>query len=198
MEDRDREELTIVQCAARDWDKPPALCPDKLPCGKEKTGESVEARVGIPIEDINGEIPSQQEVWDSNIETPNIPTNPSPQPPPLQPPSQSSTQITRTSYPTPPSLTTNPTSKPDAPSSPSHHKRKTDPRPNPPHKKRKSKYSPFTSSIEKALGVITNELESVSQYSKTIEDLREKIKDLEQEVRVRDGRLALLERELGR
>lgn len=152
-----------------------------------------------PVDGRNGEMPTQQEeASDLNIAGPNILTDYTPQQP-NQPTTQPSTQLqAEKTYPTPPSLATNPTSKLNSTSPPFHQKRKTEPLPNPPHKKRKSKYSPFTSSIEKALGVITNELESVSQYSKTIDELREKVRNLEQEVKVRDGRLALLERELGR
>lgn len=108
-----------------------------------------------------------------------------------QPPTQRAVEKT---YPTPP---TNAIPNPSPPKQ--IQKRKTESTPHPPHKKRKSKYSPFTPSIEKALGVITGELESVSRYVRTIEELRERVRDLEQEVKLRDGRLALLEggREVG-
>lgn len=62
--------------------------------------------------------------------------------------------------------------------------------------RKKSKYSAFSSEVDKALAVIHKELEASAQVGKAESDLRDKIQMLEQELRLKDGRIILTSREL--
>jgi archaellum component FlaC len=64
-----------------------------------------------------------------------------------------------------------------------------------PHRKRKSKYSPYTPEVEKALSVITAELEKNSRTSASTLSLENTIQTLEQRLRMRDQEIVLLKRE---
>ncbi|KAG4428728.1 hypothetical protein IFR05_015790 [Cadophora sp. M221] len=62
--------------------------------------------------------------------------------------------------------------------------------------RKKSKYSSFSSEVDKALAVIHKELESSAQVGKAESELHDKIQILEQELRLKDGQIALAHREL--
>lgn len=62
--------------------------------------------------------------------------------------------------------------------------------------RKKSKYSAFSSEVDKALAVIHRELEKAAQVGKSEGNLEDKIKDLEQRLRVQDGQMLLATREL--
>lgn len=62
--------------------------------------------------------------------------------------------------------------------------------------RKKSKYSAFSSEVDKALSVIHSELEKAGQVGKSEGHLRDKIKDLELRMRVKDNELVLASREL--
>ncbi|EPE35993.1 FYVE/PHD zinc finger [Glarea lozoyensis ATCC 20868] len=80
------------------------------------------------------------------------------------------------------------------PPKPKKHSRPHSPGPQP-HRKRKSKYSPYTPEIEKALSVITAELEKTSRTSTSTLTLENTIQTLEQRLRMRDQEIVLLKRE---
>ncbi|KAG9237887.1 hypothetical protein BJ875DRAFT_492978 [Amylocarpus encephaloides] len=109
-----------------------------------------------------------------------------------------------THYPTPPSIPSvlpdsTPLPPPPAPTTfePSGTRpRSSSPPQHPPHKKRKSKYSPFTPEIEKALSVITNELERATRSSSSSLSLKQEIESLERRVRMQDGQINLYTREI--
>ncbi|CZR57697.1 uncharacterized protein PAC_07586 [Phialocephala subalpina] len=62
--------------------------------------------------------------------------------------------------------------------------------------RKRSKYSAFSSEVDKALAVINKELESAAQKGKSEDSLREQIQTLEQELRLKDGQITLMNREL--
>ncbi|CZT00275.1 hypothetical protein WAI453_012663 [Rhynchosporium graminicola] len=62
--------------------------------------------------------------------------------------------------------------------------------------RKKSKYSSFSSDVDKALTVIYKELESSAKVGKAEAELRDKIRILEQEVKLKDGQITLGAREL--
>lgn len=62
--------------------------------------------------------------------------------------------------------------------------------------RKKSKYSAFSSEVDKALTVIHKELESAAQIGRTENSLRDRIQSLEQELRLKDGQILLTTREL--
>ncbi|KAL2063954.1 hypothetical protein VTL71DRAFT_4448 [Oculimacula yallundae] len=62
--------------------------------------------------------------------------------------------------------------------------------------RKKSKYSAFSSEVDKALTVIHKELEASAKVGKTEAELRAKIRMLEQELRLKDGQITLAGREL--
>lgn len=62
--------------------------------------------------------------------------------------------------------------------------------------RKRSKYSAFSSHVDKALAVIHKELESAAQMEKTENSLRDRIQTLEQELRLKDGQVLLANREL--
>jgi len=62
--------------------------------------------------------------------------------------------------------------------------------------RKKSKYSAFSSEVDKALSVIHSELEKVGQVGKSEGHLQDKIKDLELRLRVKDNEIVLSSREL--
>jgi chromosome segregation ATPase len=62
--------------------------------------------------------------------------------------------------------------------------------------RKKSKYSAFSSEVDKALSVIHSELEKAGQVGKSEGHLRDKIKDLELRLRVKDNQILLGSREL--
>lgn len=62
--------------------------------------------------------------------------------------------------------------------------------------RKKSKYSAFSSDVDKALVVIHKELEAAAKIGKSENDLRDQIKVLEQGMRLKDSQLALTTREL--
>lgn len=62
--------------------------------------------------------------------------------------------------------------------------------------RKRSKYSAFSSEVDKALAVIHKELEAAAQNSRSEDSLRERIQTLEQELRLKDGQILLTSREL--
>ncbi|KAK0114702.1 hypothetical protein ONS95_014187 [Cadophora gregata] len=62
--------------------------------------------------------------------------------------------------------------------------------------RKKSKYSAFSSEVDKALAVIHKELEASAHVGKAESDLRDRIQMLEQELRLKDGQIALARQEL--
>lgn len=62
--------------------------------------------------------------------------------------------------------------------------------------RKKSKYSAFSSEVDKALAVIHKELESAAQVGRSESNLRDRILSLEQELRLKDGQILLATREL--
>lgn len=62
--------------------------------------------------------------------------------------------------------------------------------------KKRSKYSAFSSEVDKALAVIHKELETAASNGRSEGSLRERIHTLEQEVRLKDGQILLMTREL--
>lgn len=62
--------------------------------------------------------------------------------------------------------------------------------------RKKSKYSAFSSEVDKALAVIHSELEAASHIGRSENNLQEKIQALEQQLRIQDGQLSLTTREL--
>jgi hypothetical protein len=62
--------------------------------------------------------------------------------------------------------------------------------------RKKSKYSAFSSEVDKALSVIHRELEKAAQVGRSEENFEDKIKDLEQRLRIQDGQMLLTTREL--
>lgn len=62
--------------------------------------------------------------------------------------------------------------------------------------RKRSKYSAFSSEVDKALAVIHKELESAAQKGKSEDSLRERIQTLEQELRLKDGQITLMNQEL--
>ena len=62
--------------------------------------------------------------------------------------------------------------------------------------RKKSKYSAFSSEVDKALAVIHKELEASASVGRAESDLRDKIQMLEQELRLKDGQITLAQREL--
>ena len=62
--------------------------------------------------------------------------------------------------------------------------------------RKKSKYSAFSSEVDKALSVIQRELEKAAQVGRSEGNLEDKIKDLEQRLRIQDGQMLLTTREL--
>lgn len=62
--------------------------------------------------------------------------------------------------------------------------------------RKKSKYSAFSSEVDKALVVIHKELEAAAQIGKSEAGLRDRIQMLEQELRLKDGQITLTSREL--
>jgi chromosome segregation ATPase len=77
---------------------------------------------------------------------------------------------------------------------PNKHARAHSPAPAP-HRKRKSKYSPYTPEVEKALSVISAELEKTSKSSSSMTALETTIQSLEQRLRMRDQEVVLLQKE---
>jgi hypothetical protein len=62
--------------------------------------------------------------------------------------------------------------------------------------RKRSKYSAFSSEVDKALAVITKELEKAAKVGKSEDSLRNRIQDLEQQLRLKDGQIMLTRREL--
>ncbi|KAH7383040.1 hypothetical protein BKA64DRAFT_175289 [Cadophora sp. MPI-SDFR-AT-0126] len=62
--------------------------------------------------------------------------------------------------------------------------------------RKKSKYSAFSSEVDKALAVIHKELEASASVGRAESDLRDKIQMLEQELRLKDGQITLARREV--
>ncbi|TVY57380.1 hypothetical protein LCER1_G004991 [Lachnellula cervina] len=62
--------------------------------------------------------------------------------------------------------------------------------------RKKSKYSALSSEVDKALSVIQRELEKAAQIGRSEGTLEDKIKDLEQRLRIQDGQVLLSSREL--
>jgi len=62
--------------------------------------------------------------------------------------------------------------------------------------RKKSKYSAFSSEVDKALSVIHRELEKAAQVGRSEGNLEDKIKNLEQRLRIQDGQMLLTTREL--
>ncbi|KUJ14944.1 uncharacterized protein LY89DRAFT_736001 [Mollisia scopiformis] len=81
--------------------------------------------------------------------------------------------------------------KADLTKAPSGRSRRTN---SPPRKR--SKYSAYSSEVDKALAVIHKELEAAAQNGKSEGSLRERIHTLEQELRLKDGQILLSSREL--
>ncbi len=63
--------------------------------------------------------------------------------------------------------------------------------------RKRSKYSSLSSEVDKALAVIQKELETAANVGRTEDKLREKVKSLEQQLKLKDGQIKLTERELG-
>jgi hypothetical protein len=76
--------------------------------------------------------------------------------------------------------------------------KKTSGRPRTTHSppRKRSKYSAYSSEVDKALAVIHKELESAAQIGRSESSLRERIRTLEQELRLKDGQIQLATREL--
>lgn len=62
--------------------------------------------------------------------------------------------------------------------------------------RKRSKYSSFSSSVDKALAVIHKELEKAAEVGKTEDGLQHQIETLEQQLKLKDGQVLLLEKEL--
>ena len=61
--------------------------------------------------------------------------------------------------------------------------------------RKKSKYSIFSSEVDKALSVIHSQLETAATCASAEDGLRSKIKDLEQQLKVQEGQMQLLRNE---
>lgn len=61
--------------------------------------------------------------------------------------------------------------------------------------KKRSKYSAYSSEVDKALATIRAELEVAADVRRSEEQLHERIKSLEQQLKLQDGQIALLKRE---
>ena len=61
--------------------------------------------------------------------------------------------------------------------------------------RKKSKYSAFSATVDKALSVIHSELEAAAQSGKSEDSLQEKIRALEQQLKVQEGELQLARNE---
>lgn len=61
--------------------------------------------------------------------------------------------------------------------------------------RKKSKYSAFSSEVDKALSVLHAELETAAEIGKSEDSLRNKIEALEQHVKMQDGQLKIRDRE---
>lgn len=62
--------------------------------------------------------------------------------------------------------------------------------------RKKSKYSSFTTEVDEALATIHKELEVAASLGKREEALQDKIRALEQELKLKDGQVVLFEKEL--
>ncbi|KAE8446756.1 hypothetical protein EG329_011661 [Mollisiaceae sp. DMI_Dod_QoI] len=62
--------------------------------------------------------------------------------------------------------------------------------------RKRSKYSAFSSEVDKALAVLQKELETAAQNGRSESSLRERIQTLEQELRLKDGQILLANREV--
>lgn len=61
--------------------------------------------------------------------------------------------------------------------------------------KKKSKYSAYSSEVDKALSIIHSELEVAADVRRSETELQDKIKSLEQQLKLQDGQMTLLKRE---
>jgi hypothetical protein len=77
---------------------------------------------------------------------------------------------------------------------PKKHTRPHSPAPAP-HRKRKSKYSPYSPEVEKALSIISAELEKTSKSSTSTAALETTMQSLEQQLRMRNQEIVLLKQE---
>lgn len=68
--------------------------------------------------------------------------------------------------------------------------------PSPVLPKKRSKYSTLSSDVDKALALIQKQLETAANNKKSEDDLRDRIKALEQQLTLKDGQIALANREL--
>jgi len=64
-----------------------------------------------------------------------------------------------------------------------------------PPPRKKSKYSTFSANVDKALSVIYSELETAAQNGRSEDSLQEKIKALEQQLKVQEGEIQLARNE---
>lgn len=62
--------------------------------------------------------------------------------------------------------------------------------------RKRSKYSNLSSEVDKALVVIQKELEKAAQVGKSEDVLQDRIQDLEQQLKLKDGQICLIQREL--
>lgn len=62
--------------------------------------------------------------------------------------------------------------------------------------RKRSKYSALSSDVDKALSVIQKELETAANIGRSEDSLRDKIQDLEQQLRLKDGQIMLAHRQL--
>lgn len=62
--------------------------------------------------------------------------------------------------------------------------------------RKRSKYSALSSDVDKALSVIQKELETAANVGRSEENLKDRIQDLEQQLRLKDGQIMLAHREL--
>lgn len=62
--------------------------------------------------------------------------------------------------------------------------------------RKKSKYSTFSAEVDKALSILYSELETAARYGKSEDNLQTKVQDLEQTLRLQEGKMKLSSREL--